>query len=95
MRWSMTKHDIDDIIKTLCPNDEDYDKPIISPRYLRQELEHMAIEQDQSSYNLGYMRGFQAGKIQTIRSIRDWLDKELPMQVRYGYPPINTTNGGL
>lgn len=91
----MTKQDIDDIIKTLCPNDEDYDKPIISPRCLRQKLEQMATEQDQSSYNLGYMNGCRAGEMQTIRRIRDWLDKELPMQARYGYPPINTTTGGF
>lgn len=91
----MTKKEIDDIIKNLCPNEEDYDKPIISPRCLQQKLEQIVIEQDQSSYHAGYLNGCQAGKIQTIRSLRDWLDKELPMQARYGYPPINSTKGGF
>jgi len=42
----MTRKDIDDIISILCPNDEDYEKPIISPKYLRQELEQLALEQE-------------------------------------------------
>lgn len=44
----MTRDDINDIISTLCPNDEDYDKLIISPRYLKQELEQLALEQEPS-----------------------------------------------
>ena len=43
----MTVHDINDIIKAVCPNDEDYEKPCISPKYLRQELEQLALEQEQ------------------------------------------------
>lgn len=42
----MTIKDINTIIETLCPNDEDYEKPIISPKYLRQELEQLALEQE-------------------------------------------------
>ena len=41
----MTKNDIDTIILAVCPNDKDYEKPIISPKYLRQELEQLALEQ--------------------------------------------------
>jgi hypothetical protein len=43
----MTVKDINTIIETLCPNDEDYEKPCISPKYLRQELEQLALEQEQ------------------------------------------------
>lgn len=42
----MTIKDINTIIEILCPNDEDYEKPIISPKYLRQELEQLALEQE-------------------------------------------------
>lgn len=42
----MTREDIDDIIETICPNDEDFEKPIISPKYLKQELEQLALEQE-------------------------------------------------
>ena len=42
----MTVKDINEIIKIVCPNDEDYEKPIISPKYLRQELEQLALEQE-------------------------------------------------
>ena len=41
----MTREDINNIIQTLCPNDEDFEKPIISPAYLKQELEAVALEQ--------------------------------------------------
>lgn len=44
----MTREDINTIIETLCPNDEDYEKTIISPKYLRQELEQLALEQEPS-----------------------------------------------
>lgn len=40
----MTREDIDLIIKTLCPNDEDYEKPCISPAYLRKELEELSLD---------------------------------------------------
>lgn len=43
----MTIHDINDIIKAVCSNSEDYEKPYISPKYLRQELEQLALEQEQ------------------------------------------------
>ena len=43
----MTIRDINDIIAAVCPNDEDYEKPCISPKYLRQELEQLALEQEQ------------------------------------------------
>lgn len=43
----MTIKDINDIIKAVCPNDEDYEKPCISPKYLRQELEQLALDQEQ------------------------------------------------
>ena len=43
----MTIRDINDIIKAVCPNDEDYEKPCISPKYLRQELEQLALDQEQ------------------------------------------------
>lgn len=42
----MTVKDINEIIKIVCPNDEDYEKPIISPKYLRQELEQLALDQE-------------------------------------------------
>jgi hypothetical protein len=42
----MTKKDIDDIISIICPNDEDFEKPCISPAYLKQELEALALEQE-------------------------------------------------
>lgn len=41
----MTREDINNIIQTLCPNNDDFEKPIISPAYLKQELEAMALEQ--------------------------------------------------
>lgn len=43
----MTREDINDIINAICPNDEDYEKPCISPKYLRQELEQLALDQKQ------------------------------------------------
>ena len=42
----MTREDINEIIALVCPNDEDYEKPCISPKYLRQELEQLALEQE-------------------------------------------------
>ena len=42
----MTKKDIEDIIKIICPDDEDFEKPCISPMYLRKELEALALEQE-------------------------------------------------
>ena len=43
----MTIRDINDIIQAVCLNDEDYEKPCISPKYLRQKLEMLALEQEQ------------------------------------------------
>ncbi len=42
----MTRKDIDNIISIICPNDEDFEKPIISPAYLKKELETLALEQE-------------------------------------------------
>jgi len=42
----MTREDIDNIIKVICPNDEDFEKPCISPAYLKKELEALALEQE-------------------------------------------------
>ena len=42
----MTREDIDNIISIICPNDEDFEKPIISPAYLKNELEALALEQE-------------------------------------------------
>ena len=42
----MTRQDIDDIISIICPNDTDFEKAIISPAYLKKELEALAIEQE-------------------------------------------------
>ena len=42
----MTRKDIDNIIGIICPNDEDFEKPIISPAYLKKELEALALEQE-------------------------------------------------
>jgi hypothetical protein len=42
----MTKKDIDDIISVICPNDEDFEKLIISLAYLKKELEALALEQE-------------------------------------------------
>ena len=44
----MTREDIDNIINIICPNDEDFEKPIISPAYLKKELETLALEQEPS-----------------------------------------------
>jgi hypothetical protein len=44
----MTRKDIDNIISIICPNDEDFEKPIISPAYLKKELETLALEQEPS-----------------------------------------------
>lgn len=41
----MTKQDIDDILKAICPCDTDFNEPCISPAYLKQELEHLALDQ--------------------------------------------------
>lgn len=42
----MTKQDVDNIISVLCPNDGDFDELlIISPEYLKKELEALALEQ--------------------------------------------------
>ena len=35
---------VDLIIETLCPKDEDYDNPCISPRYLKEELERLLLD---------------------------------------------------
>lgn len=43
----MTREDINDIINAICPNDEDYEKSCISPKYLRQELEQLSLDQKQ------------------------------------------------
>ena len=43
----MTIRDINEIIKAVCSNSEDYEKPCISPKYLRQKLEQLALEQEQ------------------------------------------------
>lgn len=62
----MTKNDIDTIIKVICPDDEDYNKPIISPAYLKKELEILALEQDpciacmKAHYHKGYKDGMEA-----------------------------------
>lgn len=40
----MTKQDIDNIIMALCPNDEDFERPCISPAYLKRELEALALD---------------------------------------------------
>lgn len=42
----MTKKDIDTIIKVICPNDEDFNTPCISPAYLKKELEVLSLEQE-------------------------------------------------
>ena len=42
----MTREDIDDIINIICPKNEDFEKPCISPAYLRKELETLALEQE-------------------------------------------------
>lgn len=42
----MTREDIDNIISIICPNDEDFEKAIISPAYLKKELEALALEQE-------------------------------------------------
>ena len=52
----MTKKDIDNIISIICPNDEDFEKPIISPAYLKNELEALALEQDPCN-TCGYEEG--------------------------------------
>ena len=46
----MTKKDIDNIISIICLNDEDFEKLIISPAYLKKELEALALEQEPCEY---------------------------------------------
>ena len=46
----MTKQDINDIISTMCPDDVDFEKPIISPAYLKKELEALAVEQESTEF---------------------------------------------
>lgn len=50
----MTREDIKNIINTVCPNDEDFEKSIISPAYLKQELEVLALEQEPIDYKTQY-----------------------------------------
>ena len=42
----MTRQDIDTIISIICPNDEDFEKACISPAYLKNELEILALDQE-------------------------------------------------
>lgn len=42
----MTNKDIEDIINIICPDDADFEKPCISPAYLKKELEVLAMEQE-------------------------------------------------
>jgi hypothetical protein len=42
----MTNKDIEDIINIICPDDADFEKPCISPAYLKKELEALAMEQE-------------------------------------------------
>lgn len=48
----MTREDINDIIQTICPNDDDFEKPIISPAYLKKELEALALEQESNTQEI-------------------------------------------
>lgn len=61
----MTREDIDNIISIICPNDEDFEKPIISPAYLKKELETLALEQEPSGET-----------VRLERFIKDLMDKE-------------------
>lgn len=63
----MTREDIDNIISIICPNDEDFEKPIISPAYLKKELEVLALEQNPS----GDLISRQA-VIDLMRSLTRW-----------------------
>ena len=63
----MTREDIDNIINIICPNDEDFEKPIISPAYLKKELETLALEQEPS----GDLISRQA-VLELVRSLTRW-----------------------
>ena len=56
----MTKQDIDNIIRILCPYDEDYQKPCISPAYLKEELEALALEPTEKSVPMSVIEDIKA-----------------------------------
>ena len=64
----MTREDIDDIINAICPNDEDYEKPCISPKYLR--LEQLALDQRQWNEELTTKNNLKVDTISRADAIR-------------------------
>lgn len=81
----MTRKDIDDIINTICPNDEDFEKACISPAYLKKELEALALEQEpcedcvsRTELKKWLDMNFSFGGATRKLELFDRLDKELP-----------------
>ena len=62
----MTREDIDNIISIICPNDEDFEKPIISPAYLKKELEALALEEEPRKITLEDVKGYCKPRCLTI-----------------------------
>jgi hypothetical protein len=73
----MTREDINDIIKTLCPNDEDFEKPIISPAYLKKELEALALEQKPCEDCISRADALRVAKNEYLRGWHEALCKAL------------------
>lgn len=62
----MTREDIDNIIRIICPNDEDFEKPIISPAYLKKELETLALEEEPRKITYEDVKGYCKPRCLTI-----------------------------
>lgn len=72
----MTREDINNIIQTLCPNNDDFEKPIISPAYLKTELEALAIEQEP------------CGDVISRQIISDYVQSHI-QEINTGYGDLN------
>ena len=83
----MNRQDIDDILKTICPNDEDFEKACISPAYLKKELEALALEPTETMIPISVIEDIKAeiedldvndlGKMGIITAIIHIIDKHI------------------
>ena len=80
----MTKQDIDNIIRILCPYDEDYQKPCISPAYLKEELEALALEPTEKSVPMSVIENIKAeirkcnvADFIAVQSVLEIMDKHI------------------
>ena len=85
----MTREDIDNIISVICPNDEDYEKPIISPAYLKNELEALALEQEPCEDAVSRAEALK-GYIEVERAdgVEIYSDKVVPIEYINNLPPV-------